>query len=160
MLPVILLLKLVFCKCGFLVLVCWRIAFLLFLGCSFCPLCWCFPVITLWTAWFVERYCVNLVLPWNSLISPSMVIESFAGIVAWVGICVLLGSAYHLSRILWLSYFLLRSLGVILIGLALYVIWPFSLTALNILSLFSAFVALTFMCLEEFLFWSSLFGVL
>jgi hypothetical protein len=25
------------------------------------------------------RYCVNLVLSWNTLISPSMVIESFAG---------------------------------------------------------------------------------
>ena len=27
----------------------------------------------------MERYCVNLVLSWNTLISPSMVIESFAG---------------------------------------------------------------------------------
>ena len=27
----------------------------------------------------MERYCVNLVLPWNILVSPSMVIESFAG---------------------------------------------------------------------------------
>jgi hypothetical protein len=27
----------------------------------------------------VERYCVNLVLSWNTLVSPSMVIESFAG---------------------------------------------------------------------------------
>ena len=27
----------------------------------------------------MERYCVNLVLSWNILISPSMVIESFAG---------------------------------------------------------------------------------
>ena len=27
----------------------------------------------------MERYCVNLVLPWNTLVSPSMVIESFAG---------------------------------------------------------------------------------
>jgi hypothetical protein len=30
-------------------------------------------------AGFVERYCVNLVLSWNILVSPSMVIESFAG---------------------------------------------------------------------------------
>jgi hypothetical protein len=28
---------------------------------------------------FAERYCVNLVLSWNILVSPSMVIESFAG---------------------------------------------------------------------------------
>jgi hypothetical protein len=27
----------------------------------------------------VERYCVNLFLSWNILVSPSMVIESFAG---------------------------------------------------------------------------------
>jgi hypothetical protein len=35
--------------------------------------------------------------------------------------------------------------GVILIGLPLYVIWPFSLTALNILSLFCAFSILIIM---------------
>jgi hypothetical protein len=40
----------------------------------------------------MESYCVNLVLSWNALVSPSMVIESFAGIVAWAGICVFLGS--------------------------------------------------------------------
>ena len=40
----------------------------------------------------MERYCVNLLLSWNTLVSPSMVIESFLGIVAWAGICVLLGS--------------------------------------------------------------------
>ena len=27
----------------------------------------------------MERYCVNFVLSWNTLVSPSMVIESFAG---------------------------------------------------------------------------------
>ena len=27
----------------------------------------------------MERYCVNLVLSWNTLVSPSMVIESFVG---------------------------------------------------------------------------------
>jgi hypothetical protein len=27
----------------------------------------------------MERYCVNLFLSWNILVSPSMVIESFAG---------------------------------------------------------------------------------
>ena len=33
----------------------------------------------------MERYCVNLVLPWNILVSPSMVIESFDGysILGW-----------------------------------------------------------------------------
>jgi hypothetical protein len=36
----------------------------------------------------------------------------------------------------------------------------FSLSALKILFLFSVFVVLIIMCREEFLFWSSLFGVL
>ena len=27
----------------------------------------------------MERYCVNFVLSWNTLVSPSMVIESFTG---------------------------------------------------------------------------------
>jgi hypothetical protein len=27
----------------------------------------------------MEGYCANLVLSWNTLVSPSMVIESFAG---------------------------------------------------------------------------------
>ena len=47
----------------------------------------------------MERYCVNLVLSWYTLVSPSMVIENLAdmvieilGIVEWVGICVLLVS--------------------------------------------------------------------
>lgn len=47
--------------------------------------------------------------------------------------------------------------GVILIGLRFYVTCPFSLTAFNILSLFSAFGVLIIMLLEEFLSWSSLF---
>ena len=50
--------------------------------------------------------------------------------------------------------------GASLIGLPLYVTWPFALTALNILSLFCAFGVWISMCWEEFLFWSSLFGVL
>jgi hypothetical protein len=42
-------------------------------------LCWCFPSIILCRAGFLERYCVNLVLSWNVLVSPFMVIEGFAG---------------------------------------------------------------------------------
>ena len=40
----------------------------------------------------MEIYCVNLILSWNTLVSPSIVIENFAGIVAWAGIGFLLGS--------------------------------------------------------------------
>jgi hypothetical protein len=49
---------------------------------------------------------------------------------------------------------------VILIGLPLYVICIFFLTALNILSLFSVLVVLMIICHGVFLFWTSLFGVL
>jgi hypothetical protein len=40
----------------------------------------------------VERYCVNLVLSWSNLVFPFLIIENLLGIVAWAGICVLLGS--------------------------------------------------------------------
>jgi hypothetical protein len=69
----------------------------------------------------VERYCVNLVLSWNILVSPSMVIESFAGYSS-------LG--YHLSSLrvyMTSSQDLLTFIvsgeksGVILIGLPIYV---------------------------------------
>jgi hypothetical protein len=39
--------------------------------------------------------------------------------------------------------------AVILIDLPLFVTWPFSLTAFNILSLFNAFVVLIIMCQDE-----------
>ena len=39
----------------------------------------CFPSSTFCKAGFVDTYCLNLVLSWNILFSPSMVIESFAG---------------------------------------------------------------------------------
>ena len=46
---------------------------------KFLSLCWSFPSIILCRAGFVERYCINLVLSWNILVSLSMIIESFAG---------------------------------------------------------------------------------
>jgi hypothetical protein len=42
-------------------------------------LCWSFPSSVLCRAGFVDKYCLNLVLSWNSLCSPSMMIESFSG---------------------------------------------------------------------------------
>jgi hypothetical protein len=50
--------------------------------------------------------------------------------------------------------------AVILMGLPLYIICFFSLTAFSILSLFSVLVFLIIICHGEVLFWSSLFGVL
>ena len=108
----------------------------------------------------MERYCVNLVLSWNTFFSPSMVIESFAGYCSldWhlCSLRVCITSVQDLLSFIVSG----KKSGVILIGLPLNVSGPFSLTAFNILSLVRAFVVLIIMCQEEFLFWSSLFGVL
>jgi hypothetical protein len=75
----------------------------------------------------MERYCVNLVLSWNTLISPSTVIESFAGYNS-------LG--WHLCSLRVCINFVQDHLafrnsgeksGVIQIGLPLYATWPFFL---------------------------------
>jgi hypothetical protein len=88
----------------------------------------------------LERYCVNLVLSWNTLVFLSMALESFAGFTS-------LG--WHLCSLRFCLTFVQVLLayigsgensGAILIGLSLYVACPFSLTAFNILSLFSAFL--------------------
>ena len=42
-------------------------------------LSWSFPSGTFYRAVFVSRYCLNLVLSWNILFSPSMVVERFVG---------------------------------------------------------------------------------
>ena len=70
----------------------------------------------------MERYCVNLVLSWNTLVSPSMVIESFAGYssLGWH-----LGSLrVCITSVQDLLAFIVygEKSGVILIGLPLYVI--------------------------------------
>ena len=69
----------------------------------------------------MERYCVNLVLSWNTLVSQSMVIESFAGYscLGWhfcsLGVCMI--SVQDLLAFLVSG----EKSGVILIGLPLYV---------------------------------------
>ena len=69
----------------------------------------------------MERYCVGLVLPWNVLVSPSMVIESFAecSSLGWhlcsLRVCMISAQdllAFNVSG---------KKSGVILIGLPLYV---------------------------------------
>ena len=108
----------------------------------------------------MERYCVNLVLSWNTLVSPSMVVESFAGYssLGWhlCSLRVCITSAQVLLAFIVSG----EKSGVILIGLRFYVTGPFSLITFNILSLFIAFVVLSIMCQVEFLFWSGPFGVL
>ena len=69
----------------------------------------------------MERYCVNLVLSWKSLISPSILIESFAGYssLSWhlcsLRVCV--RCAQDLLTFIVSG----EKLGVILIGLTSYV---------------------------------------
>ena len=69
----------------------------------------------------MERYCVNLVLSWNTLVSPSIVIESFAGhsSLGW-HLCSLRVS---ITSVQDLQAFIVsgENSGVILIGLPLYV---------------------------------------
>jgi hypothetical protein len=110
--------------------------------------------------WIHEKVLCEFGFVMESFVSLCMVIESFAGYISlgWhlcsLGVCV--------TSVQDLLAFIVscKKSGVILIGLQLYVTCPFSLTAFNILSLFSAFVVLIIMCWEEFIFWFSLFGVL
>ena len=72
-------------------------------------------------AGFVERYCVNLVLSCNILVSPSMITESFAGYssLSWhlcsLRVCII--SAQNVLAFIVSG----ETSGVILIGLPLHV---------------------------------------
>ena len=70
----------------------------------------------------MERYCVNLVLLWNTLVSPSIVIESLAGYSS-LG-CNLCSLSVCITSVQALLAFIVsgEKSGVILIGL------PISLT--------------------------------
>ena len=70
---------------------------------------------------YVERYCVHLVLSWDILVSPSMLIGSFAGYsnLGWY-LCSLRVSFTSAQDLL--SFIVSgRKSGVILLGLPLYV---------------------------------------
>jgi hypothetical protein len=70
---------------------------------------------------FVERYCINLFLSWNILVSPSMLVESFFeySILGWHLCSLMVGvtSAQYLLTFIVSG----EKSGVILIGLPLYV---------------------------------------
>ena len=89
----------------------------------------------------MERYCFSLVLSWNIVVSPSMVIESFK--MPGLAFFFFLG----LYDIFQRSGFIVSAekSGVIQIGLPLYVTRHFSLTAFIILSVFCAFGILIIM---------------
>ena len=94
--------------------------FLLLLGCSF-PLCiGVFHLLSI-VGLDLLRFCINLVLSWSILVSPFMVIESFAGYsslgwhLCFLGVC--MTSAKNL-----LAFIVsVDKSGVILKGLPLYV---------------------------------------
>ena len=69
----------------------------------------------------MKRYCVNLVLSWNTLVSPSMVIESLAGYnsLGW-HLCSLSVCITFVQDLLAFIDSAEKS-GIILIGLPLYV---------------------------------------
>ena len=114
-------------------------------GCCLSLLVLIFPPIILCRAGFVDRYWVNLVLSWNILVFPSMVIESFAGYSSFGWHFCSLRDCMRSTQDL-LSFIVSgEKSGVILIGLPLYVTLLFSLTAFNILSLFSTFGVLIMM---------------
>jgi hypothetical protein len=69
-----------------------------------------FSFIILSRAGFLERYCVNLVFSWNTLVSPSMVTESFAGysiLLGLVGFFVFLFFVFFVSFLSFLFFFFL-----------------------------------------------------
>jgi hypothetical protein len=89
-----------------------------------------FPFIILSRARFVERYCANLVLSWKILVSPSMVVESFAGYSCLV--CHLYSLRIYMTSAQDLLAFIVsgKKSVVILIDLPLYITEHFSLLLL------------------------------
>ena len=110
----------------------WDYLLSVFSGVCLVSLAWIVPSNAFCRAGFVDRYCLNLVLSWNVLFTPSMLIESFAGYISlgwhpW-SLSVCITSVQDL-----LAFIVsIEKSGVILMGLPLYVTWPFSFAALNI----------------------------
>jgi hypothetical protein len=98
-------------------------------------LCWSFHSRTLCRAGLVDRYCLNLILSWTICISPSLLIESLLGIVVLLELYSLMVCMISEQTLQAFSVSVEKS-GVILIGLPLYVTWPVSFAAFNILYLF------------------------
>ena len=155
-----LLLELGFCSWSYLLLHLLKDYVLAFLGRYFPPCVGVFPLLSFGGLDSWKDIVWILFFSWDSLFSPSMVIESFSGYSSlhWhlCSLRVCMTSVHDLLAFIVSG----EKSCVILIGLPLYITWPFSLTAFSIISLFSAFCVLIIICQEEFLFWSSLFGVL
>ena len=136
----------------------WKISFFFFLGYS-SLLVLVFSIYYSLQGWICGKVLCNFNFILEYLFSPSMVIVSFAvySSLGWhlCSLKVCMRSSQDLLAFIVSG----EKYGVILISLPLYVTWPLSLTAFNILYLFSAFGVLTITWQEEFLFWSNLFGV-
>jgi len=93
----------------------------------------------------VERYCLNLVLSWNILVFPSIMIESFAeySILGW-HLCFLRSWKTSVQDLLDFRVSFEKSC-VNSYSSAFICYWSFPLTAFNILSLFCAFSVLIIM---------------
>jgi hypothetical protein len=146
-----LLLELRFCSCGCLLL---GVLKHYFLGCSFLPCVEVFPLLS-----FKGWICGKTLREFGFIMEYFGI--SFYGNWDFAGYSSLSWHLCSLSVCItsvqdFLAFIVSgEKSGVILICLPSYVHWPFSLSALNILSLFNAFVFLIIMCWEEFLFWSS-----
>ena len=108
-------------------------------------LCWSFSYRILCWPGLVDRYCLGFVFFLEYFGSPSMLIKSFAwySSLGWhlcsLRVCMTSDQAF-------LAFIVsVEKSCVILIGLPLYVTWPFTLAALNILSLLCAFSVLIIM---------------
>jgi hypothetical protein len=98
----------------------------------------------------VERYCLNLVLLWNSLFFPSIVIESFPGYSSLGWHLWSLRDCKTSTQVIDAFKVSVERSIVIRIGLPLYVTWPSSLVAFNILSMFCTFSVLIIMFQRDF----------
>jgi hypothetical protein len=107
----------------------------------------------------VVTYCFSFCLSWKTFIAPSFLSDSFAGYsILGLKLFHSVPRIPHSMLFLLLSY--IEKSAVILMGLPLYIVCFFSLTAFSILSLFSVLAVLIIICCGVVLFWSSLFGVL
>ena len=88
---------------------------------------------SLYRTGIVERYCVNLVLSWNFLVSPSMAIENFAeySSLGW-HLCSCRVCKTYIQELVAFRVSVGKS-SVILVGLLLLPTWPFAFVALNTL---------------------------
>jgi len=81
-----------------------EITFLLLLGCDYPSCVGVFHLIILYRAGFAERYCRNLFLLWTISVSPSMLIENFAGYrsLCWsLRVCMTSGQNLLAFKSLW-----------------------------------------------------------